>query len=75
MHIATAIIYGSFAVPHKHKIMSWIFQIQSPKACLTLIPYTQEWRQDFSDRGADSSDEGTKIRLSGYCKYQNSPTK
>ena len=26
-------------------------------------------------RGADSSDEGAKIRLSGYCKCQKSPTK
>ena len=33
------------------------------------------WRQEISDRGADSSDEGAKIRLSGYCKYQKSPKK
>ena len=26
-------------------------------------------------QGADSSDEGAKIRLSGYCKCQKSPTK
>ena len=25
--------------------------------------------------GADSSDKGAKIRLSGYCKCQKSPTK
>ena len=26
-------------------------------------------------QGADSSDEGAKIRLSGYCKCQKSPKK
>ena len=35
----------------------------------------QGWRLGFSDRGADSSDKGAKIRLSGYCKCQKSPTK
>ena len=35
----------------------------------------QGWRQEFSDRGADSTDEGANIRLSGYCKCQKSPTK
>ena len=29
----------------------------------------------FCDRGADSSNEGAKIRLSGYCKCQKSPKK
>ena len=33
----------------------------------------QVWCQEFSDRGADSSDEGARIRLSGYCKWQKSP--
>ena len=35
----------------------------------------QGWRQEFSDRGADSSNEVAKVRLSGYCKCQKSPTK
>ena len=37
--------------------------------------FMQGWRQEFSKRGADSSDEGAKIQLSGYCKCQKSPTK
>ena len=35
----------------------------------------QGWRQEFSNRGADYSDKGARIRLSGYCKCQKSPTK
>ena len=33
----------------------------------------QGWRQEFSDGGADSSDEWTKIWFSGYYKCQKSP--
>ena len=33
----------------------------------------QGWRKDFSDGGADSSDEGAKIWFSGYNKCQKSP--
>ena len=40
--------------------------------CYALL---QGWRQEFSDRGADSFDEGARIRLSVYCKCQKSPTK
>ena len=32
-------------------------------------------RQEFSERGADSSNEGAKIWLSGYYKGQKSPKK
>ena len=32
----------------------------------------QGWRQEFSDRGADSSDEGARIWFSEYYKCQNS---
>ena len=35
----------------------------------------QGWHQKFSDRGADSSDKGAKIRLPGYRKCQESPKK
>ena len=28
----------------------------------------QGWRQEFSDSGTDPSDEGARIRHSGYCK-------
>ena len=52
----------------KSFLISFLFS--RPK--LTLL---QGWRQEFSDSGADSSDEGAKIRLSGYCKCQKSPTK
>ena len=30
------------------------------------VAVSQGWRQEFSNRGADSSDRGAKIRLSGY---------
>ena len=35
------------------------------------ITPAQGWRQEFSDGGADSSDEGAKIWFSGYYKCQN----
>ena len=37
------------------------------------LTFDQEWRQEFSDGGADSSDEGAKIWFSGYYKCQKSP--
>ena len=44
------------------------------KTYLNLV-HDLEWRQSGIFRqGADSSDEGAKIRLSGYCKCQKSPT-
>ena len=38
-----------------------------------MIPRKQGWRQEFSDGGADSSDEGAKIWFSGYYRCQKSP--
>ena len=40
---------------------------EGQKSCL------QGWRQEFSDGGTESSDEGVKIRFSGYYKCQKSP--
>ena len=40
-----------------------------------VLNLTQGWRQEFSDGGADSSDEGGKIWFSGYYKRQKSPKK
>ena len=40
----------------------------------TQSVFGQGWRQEFPDWGADSSDEGAKILLSGYFKCQKSPT-
>ena len=36
---------------------------------------SQGWRQEISDGGADSSDEGANIWFSGYYKRQKSPKK
>ena len=44
-------------------------------SCNKLEMHTQGWRQEFSDGGADSSDEGAKIWFSGYHKYQKVPIK
>ena len=39
------------------------------------LSYNQRWRQEFSDGGADSSDEEAKIWFSGHYKCQKSPKK
>ena len=50
-----------------------------PRFLLSLPPYCssyyQGWCQEFSDGGADSSDEGAKIWFSGCYKCQKSPKK
>ena len=53
-----------------HKIqIGFFFQ------CLQSGVFHSGWRQEFSDGGADSSDEGAKIRFLGYYKCQKAPKK
>ena len=58
-----------------HSRLQYINMLFSIDGKKLLVRISQGSRQEFSDGGVDSSDEGAKIWFLRYCKCQKSPKK